>query len=219
MRSITKLISLGVLVLMISSTTSAAPANDPGVEAFDTRGGERRPCPPVDTSGNYVRGGCKSFATTLQTNVVVRTAFGALPFGYHCAFSFNLHIDRTGRTWMDRILIGGGAATPCNDIRPCEPNALKPSPADRRNKGADNPVDFDPWRGQLRAEGDRFINRFDMCVDTCAGRFEGQMEFALVREDAGWTVRAEAAPAGTSGLAFDGEWPLDPGRFDLVAEN
>jgi hypothetical protein len=200
------------LTAAFPSTATTGPAG--AVRAFDTTGGRSRPCPPVDLGGRYVRGGCESLGSTLQVELRIRTVFGVLPFADSCGVTFDFTVDRDGRTWMDYLRIGGGAGDPCNDVRACAPPGLTrrfDDPSDQRSS-----IDHYPWRGRLHPLGDgRFVNRFDMCVDTCAGRYDGRVDFALERQGGEWVVSAENAPVGRSGLSWSGEWTLDPGRFAL----
>jgi hypothetical protein len=213
--------ALVVALLVVSPTPAAEQSAD--VTAHDTRADAKTSCPEVVTTGRYITGGCRSTGTSGEVDVATRTVFGALPFAYGCSVTFDLTIAADGRAWLDRLLIGGGGGGVCNDIRPCEPNALTDSPDDKRDARkassptADSPADFVPWRGQIRQAGDeRYVGRFSICVDTCAGRYDGALELVLVKEGTGWLVRADDAPIGATGLTFTGQWPLTPARFDLA---
>jgi hypothetical protein len=206
------------LAWCVGFPAAAGSAGDAPVRAFDTTGGKREPCPRVELGGRFVQGGCQSVGNSLTIRLKVRTVFGALRFADACSVTFDLHIAHDGRTWMDRLLIGGGAGDPCNDVRPCAPTASTArlrAPSDFQA-----PADFLPWRGSLRPDGDGgFVNDFQMCVDTCAGRYDGRVGFALRRDaDGEWLVEADDTPVGRAGLTWSGEWPLRPGRFALRGE-
>lgn len=197
-----------------SSTVAPAP-----VEVLDTSGPGRAPCGPVDTSGPFVAGGCPARANSLRVGLEIRTAFGALPFG-ECGVDFDLTFSRDGRIWFDDLRIGGPA--PCSDVWPCttarvltaigrrEGRRLKPPP--RRSTP--------PWQGRLEVARDGgFDGSVRLCIDTCAGRYAGEVGFRLVMGDAGWIIRLRSAGAGTSGLEVSGDLDLlaPPTDFDVVA--
>lgn len=210
-----------VAALLAVSPTPAADRSA-GITAYDTHADEKARCPEVVTTGRYITGGCRATGTSGQVNLRTRTVFGALPFAYDCSVTFDLTLAADGRAWLDRLLIGGGGGGVCNDVRPCEPNALTKSPDDKRYARkasvatADSPTDFVPWHGQIRRAGaGRYVGRFSVCVDTCAGRYDGALELTLLRERTGWLVRADDAPVGATGLTFTGQWPLTSAQFDL----
>lgn len=213
----------GAAALALLLTPPAPAVEQPvRVTAYDTRGDARAECPDVVTSGRFVEGGCRSLANSSEVHLMTRTVVGALPFAYGCSFAFDLTIAGDGRVWMDRLMFGGGTAAACNDVRPCEPNALRQSAEDRRwarrhsVRNASSPTDFVPWPGRLRPAGDgRFVADLSVCLDTCAGRYDGDLELTLVRRAGRWTLVARDAPIGATGLTFDAEWLLQPGRFDL----
>lgn len=192
------------LAAALLALPAAVASPDPGDRPTPTADLD---CPPVDTAGRFVAGGCRAEASSLFVDMTMRTAVGVLPFANDCGFSFALHVDRDGGTWIDDIRIGGGVGNPCNDVRPCAPAArtaqLK-TPMDYQD-----PADFTPWRGRLLERGaGRLVNRVQLCVDTCAGRWDGTIDLGVEREDGEWRIVADRAAVGNVGLALDGEWSL-----------
>lgn len=208
-----------VVALPVGAATPVSPAPSQGdgdaraVAAFHAGDGPAVPCAPIDGAAQpYARGGCVLRLFSNKIDVWSRTALGRLPFSYDCSFSFELHVAADGSTVMDRLLFGGTQGG-CGDIRPCEPNALEPSMYDRRNLA---PADHLPWHGRLVSlGGGRFVNRAKICLDTCAGRFDGTLELLLERRGGRWAVRADRAPVGTTGMELDGSWDVQGESPDL----
>ena len=194
----------------MGTSTPSEPPGGPGFEVMDTGGATPAPCGAVDTSGPFIRGGCSSQAHEFTTRLFIRTAFGAIPFG-RCTINWNMHVDRTGRVWIDKVRIGGGS--PCNDIRACIPDAV----SGRIAKPTDDwPLSRAfPWRGRINDDDDGFAVRVDVCLDTCVGRYAGELDFGLGGGEGDWALKAVAAGVGDQSLQIDGEWDLDPGQFEI----
>ena len=205
-------LALGILA---PAATTAGADGAAGVAVLDASGaGRPAPCGPVSTSGRFVDGGCPGRANSLGVTLEVRTVFGVMPFG-ECGTDFDLTLSRDGRIWFDDLRIGGPA--PCSDIWPCagaEAHArrtggrLAPPP----------PALVPPWRGRIEAlPGGGFGGSFRLCIDTCLGRYAGDVAFRLVRGDAGWIMRTSTAGVGEGGLQVTVDWNLiEPADFDLA---
>jgi hypothetical protein len=184
-----------------------------GARVFDTSGSKSKPCAPVDAGhSRFVRGGCRARAYDFSTQLSIRTAFGMMRFG-NCATLFDLSIAAGGRMWLDNLRIGG--EQPCSDVWPCSPPeviALRKTPLDTPPLGL-----VPPWQGKLlTAQGGGFAGRFGFCVDTCVGRYDGEVHVKLVRKDGAWVMRARSAGVGATGLAVDADWDMiEPSNFAL----
>jgi hypothetical protein len=65
-----------------------------------------------------------------------------------------------------------------------------------------------PWRGMVvAADRRRARGFFNLCVDTCIGRYDGRVSFRLVQVDGEWRLRARSG-IGDGGLAINVEWVL-----------
>lgn len=206
-------LSLAAAALVDRPSTSADAAVQ-GVRVLDTSGSTPMPCKAVDVaSGPFVTGGCPAGAYDFSVALSIRTVFGAMEFG-ECTTNFDVTLAADGRLWLDRLLIGG--TPPCNDAWPCSP----PSVIALRKKQSDSPPrdKVPPWRGRLvSGDEDSFDGSVRFCIDTCVGRYGGDIDIRLVRHDGGWQMRASSAGVGAGSLEVDADWDLDdPADFDLA---
>jgi hypothetical protein len=211
------LLATAAIVLGITGVGLERPADvaeaDGGVRVLDTGGSQPAPCGPVDVrGGRFVRGGCRTRASDLSMALSIRTAFGETSFG-NCVTLFDVTFTADGRMWLDNLRIGGDQ--PCSDVWPCSPPqviALRKTPLHAPPLAL-----VPPWRGELlAARGSRFEGHFRFCVDTCAGRYQGDIHVDLVREDDDWVMRARSAGVGATGLEVNADWDMvEPSDFDL----
>lgn len=167
------------------------------VAAWDLTRGKAVRCAELSTDGSQqVKGGCLVFASG-KIDLTVRTMFGPVRFG-RCAMAFNLVIGPDGRIVRDGFAGQGGGA--CGDMLPCREKV----PAANLLSAAKL-----PWDGQIDRGPSAYRSEFDMCLDTCMGRFEGAVAFDLVERRGDWRMRAVNSVAGVSGFELDGEWDLD----------
>jgi hypothetical protein len=128
-----------------------------------------------------------------------------------CTVGFDLSIRADGHAIADRVTIGG--RSPCNDIRPCVPDALlrrRPYP------GLGFPLTAAlPWPGRLApSSGNRFRGWIDACFDTCIGRYAGRLPVDLKRVGGEWALIARKAGVGDGVLQIDVQWEMAPGRLE-----
>lgn len=183
----------------IAALAMPAAAQNGVVTARDLTSEPPIPCPELLTDDpRLIRGGCIVLAPFERVNLTVRTMFGPMQFG-RCLVGFNLHIGPTGEVWLQGMSIDGSGA--CGDILPC------------REKASAEEISFAnklPWSGEITRTASGFRTTFDLCFDTCLGKFEGKTAFDLVRERGGdWRLRAADAVAGVSGFEIDGAWDVD----------
>jgi hypothetical protein len=191
-------------------------AGSPGpVRVLDGRGPDAKPCPPVDTSGPFVKGGCPARANAFSTIFTIRTVFGGMRFG-DCTTDFDLTFSADGRIWFDDLRFGG--TPPCNDVWPCSPRSVIDLRTDMTKGPPRDKVP--PWRGRLlgRSGDGTYRGRFRLCLDTCAGRFDGDVAFTLRRTAEGWKLRASRSGLDSSSLEVDAEWNLLDDRPDFGVE-
>jgi len=207
---------ISAVVLLFASGGPAGSHHTGGtgespVRVFDVRTPKAELCARVDTSGPFVRGGCTGRANVFIATTSIRTVFSRMRFG-NCGFDFDFTLGADGRVWMDDLKIGG--ASPCSDLRPCASRAVLalrklgfgPAPRDKVR----------PWTGRvLSRAADGYNLRFRMCVDTCLGRYAGDIDMTLVRDGDGWLMRAESAGVGDTGFEIDGEIKIPALRADI----
>lgn len=178
------------------------------IQVLDSSGPRPTPCPDVNPAGEpFVRGGCQAGAYDFDMVLSVRTLFGAVHFG-DCIGDFDMRIAADGRFWLDDLSIGG--PVPCNDTWPCAP----PEVIAMRKRRIEVPprTEVPPWRGRLTAaSGGGFEGSFGFCVDTCLGRYRGDVDVRMERKDGRWTMRAKSQGVGVGSMEVDAEWELrDP---------
>jgi hypothetical protein len=192
-------VALALLVLAAASTPNATAAP---VSVWQGPASTARPCSdPNPRAYPKVTGGCVARARAAKVAIIVRTAFGDLPFAT-CTVHYALHIDRSGRTWIHDLDILG--PSPCNDAVGCWED-------DDEYRGEL------PWRGRIETIADgRLRHRTEACLDTCMGRFEGRFTTILAPAARGWRARPSgSAMIGTSGWKLDGAWRMPAAVFDV----
>jgi hypothetical protein len=192
-----------VAILALTAPVQSGPSAAAPRVSFGPAGDSGRPCPKVDASGPTVTGGCELHARGDAIDLRVRTALGGFRLGL-CQVYLTLHVGDDGTTYVDNVL-SIGEPWPCDHIRQCAPTRHSDDvplggKVDARHQR--------PWKGRLVVRGDRLVNRFRMCADTCLGRYEGVAEISLHRRGDAWRARADSAGVGMSGLRIDGRWEL-----------
>lgn len=195
------------VTLAAGSPSGVAESDDRGVLVTDTSP-RPAPCPRVDaTGGRFVRGGCRARAESDHTLFSIRTALGRIRFA-DCPTRFDVTLAADGRMWLDNLWILSRFGEPvCADIWPCAP----PEVIARRTKASYAPPRalVPPWRGELLRPGrGGYVGRFRLCVDSCVGRYAGDVEVTLTRSGPGWAMRAQAAAVGDTQLELDAEWAM-----------
>lgn len=204
---------LGCLLAVVATwPVESADTPRAAIQVSQTGASRGEPCPPIDaTGGRFVRGGCRGVANAYATTLNVRTAFGRMKFG-DCTTNFDMTFGADGEIWLDKLMLSG--ARPCGDVRPCAPPSVL---ALREDGVGPPPMDkVPPWRGRVLAVdgGDVVSARFRFCIDTCLGRYDGDLDVRLTKRDGRWRMRAESAGLRGSGLEVDGEWDV----FGLAAD-
>jgi hypothetical protein len=183
----------------IAMTALAGPAaaQDGAPSAWNLTTGKPGPCAELTTSSYpAIGGGCNVYANA-PIVITVRTMFGPLRFG-RCEVGVNVLFGPTGVVWVQSFESGSAGA--CGDMLPCREKA-SPTEIASANKL--------PWKGRVVEGSIRPRSEFDLCLDTCMGKFEGRIAFDLVQERGDLTLRAKDSVAGDSGLELDGEWDLN----------
>jgi hypothetical protein len=190
-----------VACALATASLGAAPATPSGIRILKSDRSDASPCEDVDLHGRFVRGGCSGKGNAFAVRMSIRTAFGPMRFG-DCALYFQMTLAASGRLWLDDLHVAGSA--PCSDSRPC---ASRTALAARKASFGPAPPDkVRPWTGQVVGRaGDGYPVRFYMCIDTCIGRYAGDVEMTLARQGHGWRLRARSAGVGDGGLELDGD--------------
>lgn len=194
-----RITGLALAAMAIASTASAgsAAAQGDSVTALNLTTGKAIPCDELSASSYpVIRGGCNVYGTA-PIDITVRTMFGPLRFG-RCEVSVNFLIGPTGRTWLQSFESGSGGA--CGDMLPCREKAPAAEIASANKL---------PWKGTITPSSGRPRVELDLCLDTCMGKFEGNVPFTLIQERGDLTLRARNSVAGVSGLELDGQWDLN----------
>jgi hypothetical protein len=189
---------LTALAALIALALLAAPAPAQGrdVVAVDLTGPKPVPCAALSTQ-TYptIAGGCLVTAQG-KIDLTVQTMFGPLRFG-RCSMAFNLLIGPNAEIWRDGY--AGSAQGACGDLLPCRAKA----PATEILSAPKL-----PWKGKITHTPNGYQATFDICLDTCLGRFEGKTTFTLAKHHNNWQMRATNTTTGTSGFQFNGHWNL-----------
>jgi hypothetical protein len=183
---------------------AAAPAAQDGAPVRGIDPATGKPCPKVDRSSHpELKGGCLAYGNTTGIEIHVLTMFGPLRFS-RCRLAFEMRVGPRGDAWIEEMN-STNVESPgvCGDALPCRTRDLEQKL---------------PWRGKIVSTGGgRYGVDFDVCFDTCMGRFVGDAAFELERGSGKarrWKLKAEKAITGVSGLQFDGTWSLAPLRVE-----
>lgn len=195
MRAVAQVASTAAILTALIFVPLAAAAP---VEVRDTSNGADVRCSEIRTLGPAAAtGGCLIDAFAGEVDMKVVTSLGQFDFGT-CGASYTVRIGGRGRTLTEEVLVLG--PSPCPDVEPCFPG--------------DSNDDLDPyrWEGRIRAIGDRLEHRVEACLDTCMGRFEGELVTPLRERGGRWYAMAEEGAVGMSGWALGGaRWEWEPG--------
>jgi hypothetical protein len=150
------------------------------------------PCAAVFTETfPEISGTCELAISSSDIRPTVLTALGSLSFD-RCTMTYRVATDATGRTWVYNVHVDappGVANNGCSDILACSDAQGRPV----------------PWKGRLDYRpGGSMLHRFDVCLDTCVGLYDGVVTTRLVRKGRSWTVTADDAPVGASGFRLNG---------------
>lgn len=196
--ALTTVAAIAALAMPAAAQDGSAPAGGGGLTARDLTGDNPVPCPELLTDDpRTVGGGCIVLVPFADVDFTVRTMFGPMKFD-SCRVGFNLHIGPTAEVWLHGMSIEGGGA--CGDILPCR-EKVPPKKIHLAYKL--------PWKGEIAHTSSGYRLAFDLCFDTCLGRFEGKTKFDLVIDFTDWKLRAVDSVAGTSGFEIDGAWDVD----------
>lgn len=202
MTRIGTIIALAAMALLAPAPT-ATTAPDAQRSVHVSAASDQAGCPAISRGrGGAARGGCVLKMGSQGIDVSVLTAVGEMPFA-SCLFFYTVHVDAGGRTLVSGVEMFGDS--PCSDAVPCFP----------RSFFTDGIQDTAPaWDGRLTPDGQGgFLHRVDACLDTCMGRFEGEVVLRLERDARGrWRSLAGEATVGRSGWTFDGAWKVDAPR-------
>jgi hypothetical protein len=157
--------------------------------------GDRQRCPGVSASGfPEVDGGCVVEIQGNGLQLTLQSPFGVMAFA-RCSVVFDVHVDGNGDAWAADFTPYG--KSPCPDVVGC------------RIRGSV----ILPWRARIeRAAGGMTLQVRRGCLDTCIGRFVGDMTFDLYQDGPAWRLRAKDAMVGRTGWQFDGDLHTDEGR-------
>ncbi|MEX1141498.1 MAG: hypothetical protein WEB79_04220 [Thermoleophilaceae bacterium] len=180
----------------------AESRNLTGVSVADTGGGKARPCPAVRPGakpGTFA-GGCMATAAGSGVLLTVNTLAGRMLFA-RCDVTYTMRVDRHGRTALVGLRFSGDPV--CADARTCFEGARVSTP-----------------RGRIAAAAEgRLLHVVELCLDTCIGRFAGEMRTALTPDGAGWREEARHSLVGTSGWEIDGSWRLEGDALRIVSRH
>jgi hypothetical protein len=161
----------------------------------------KAPCPPVDGGDpRDVVGGCTVSAFGARGTLSVLGPLGVQPF-VDCGISYTLHVDSLGRGWVDTFGFVGSSR--CTEARACW--------LSRGSDGLENA----PWRARIVRDAHGLALVMGACLDTCIGRFEGDVRFDMRPTPHGWRLRADSAALGASGWRIDGEHRLRGAGFSV----
>jgi hypothetical protein len=167
------------------------------------------PCPPMSMShSGAVAGGCVIEGTsTSRARLRIATAFGEFDLS-DCTIEMRTRVDARGRTWTDNLAFRrepGDPMNACGDIYRC--------PLDDRGVESTR---LAPLPGRIVSDGTGgYLQRVDVCLETCIGDYLGELQVTLDRDDSAWKARAADAPVGSSGLRVDAAFELDAGELRL----
>jgi hypothetical protein len=181
------------MVLVAALVVPAADASQ-GVRVSQTAAdGGTAPCSPIRVGNEppfSAAGGCLARVRSRPVEIKIETMVGEAVFAT-CRISFDMRIDGSGRTLVSDFNLFG--FSPCNDVVVCFQDRT-----------------ITPWRGQIVAGADGALRyRTDACLDTCMGRFAGEVVVPLEPRANGWRAEVTSAPLGSSGWVLGGPWRID----------